>query len=310
VATANGAVRGCLVDFQKARHLEYSTMKRPLSTVCALALALPALGQTERPIQETTTVTTTTTTVPPSSGFDLLGELWSMQDATPLPCGQVDLRLTGGWITSSAPANKGDSGDDFVITPSIVWGAADNLEVFANVPSWVGAGGEIPGDEGNQGNFDTYAGLLWRFADTDQGDWAFQATTRIPTGDQSSGVDVEGRRILTNEYASGLRSHFNFFTYSSNTSNVRNNRHLQCGAIVGLDGPLNGDGSVRWVLDYMNRTSTEYGHDNTNLLDAGFQWKIDECNNFGMSVQAGLDHANDEAPNFGAKVTYSYSLTY
>jgi hypothetical protein len=276
-----------------------------------MALSVPVLAQTDKPVvvQESTTVTTTTTRVP-SDEFYLLRELWSVKDATPIPCGQVDLRLTGGWITANAPANKGDSNDDFVITPSIVWGAAENVEVFASVPSWVGDGGEIPGDEGNQGNFDTYAGVLWRFADSDAGDWAFQATTRIPTGDQSNGVDVEGRLILTNEYASGIRSHLNFFAYSSNTSNIDNNRHLQCGAIAGLDGPLNDDGSLRWVLDYMNRTSTEYGHDNTNLADVGFQWKIDECNNFGMSMQVGLDHANDEAPNFGAKITYAYSLTY
>jgi hypothetical protein len=284
-------------------------MTRTLPMVCAVAFALPVFAQNQQqPVVETTTITTTTTTV--ESEFDLIGELWSVQDATPVECGSVDLRFTGQWITANAPANKGDSDDDFVLTPSIVWGIAEEVEVFARVPSWIGDGGNIPGDEGEVGNFDTYAGLLWRFVDGDTMDWAFQGTARIPTGDQSNGIDGEFRLIVTNEYESGLRSHFNLFAYTSNTTNIDNNRHLQCGAVVGLDGPLGDSGDLRWVLDYMNRTSTEYGHGNTNLLDVGWQWQMADNSKLGMSAQVGLDHSDDEAPNFGATITYAHALTY
>lgn len=293
-------------------------MKRLFPYVCVMAMAMPALAQ--ETTRETTTVTTTTTTV--SSDFDLLGELWSIQDAVPVRCGQVDLRLTGQWITSSAPANRGDSGDDFIITPSLVWGAAENVELFVNVPVWVGNGGDIPGiqgvnddgslDRGLDGNYDAYVGFLWRFSE--QVDYwpaaAVQMTARVPTGDGSSGVDGEARLVLTNDYDGGLRSHFNIFGYSSNGDNIDNNRHLQYGVAVGMDGPLCDDGSVRWVLDYLNRSSTEYGNSNTNLVDVGWQWKMSDMSNLGMSVQIGLDHSDDEAPNFGAKLTYAHSLTY
>lgn len=295
-------------------------MKRVFPYVCALTLVVPVFAQNGPEQQEKTTVTTTTAST--GSEFYLLEELWSVQDAVPVRPGQVDLRLTTGWVTANAPANRGDSNDDWIVTPSLVWGTCENVEVFVNVPIWVGDSGEIPGvkgiddngslDRGLDGNYDAYVGFLWRFAE--QVDWqpaaAFQATARIPTGDDSSGVDGEFRLIFTNEYDSGLRSHLNGFLYTSNGDNIENNRHLQYGAGVGLDGPLCAGGAVRWVLDYINRSSTEYGHSNTNLVDAGWQWKIDDMTNLGMSFQIGLDHSDDEAPNFGARLTYAHSLTY
>ncbi len=291
-------------------------MKRLYPWVFALGMAVPVFGQTS----DSTSVTTKTATV--ASDFDLLMELWSVQDAVPVRPGQIDLRLTTGWVTSNAPANRGDSDDDWTVTPSIVWGAADNVEVFVNVPMSVGDGGDIPGvrginnngtpDDGLDGNFDTYVGMLWRFSE--QVDYqpamAFQASARIPTGDDSSGVDGEFRLIMTNDYDDGLRSHLNGFVTTSNGNNIRNNRHFQYGAVVGLDGPLCDGGAVRWVLDYMNRSSTEYGHNSINLVDAGCQWKVDDASNLGMSFQIGLDHGDDEAPNFGARLTFAHSLTY
>jgi len=282
-------------------------MKRLLPIVCALALALPVMGQES----EKTTVTTKETKVAPEKAdFDLLGELWSMQDATPLPPGQVDLRFTTQWITANAPANRGDSNDDFIFTPSLVWGAVEGVEAFLNVPIWMGDSGNIPGQE--DGQADTYAGFLWRFLEQEDSgsDWAVQASGRFPTGCNSNGIDGELRLIISNEYDSGIRSHLNGFVYTSNGDNVENNRHFQWGAVVGLDGDLNEDGTVRWVLDYINRSSTEYGHDNINLVDVGWQWKLADSQNLGMSFQVGVDHGNDEAPNFGATMTYSWSLTY
>lgn len=288
-------------------------MKRVFPWMCVMALAVPVFGQNSVP---------TPTTVTTSSDFDLLGELWSIQDAVPLRPGQIDLRLTTGWVTANAPANRGDSDDDWSVTPSLVWGTCENVEVFVSVPIALGDAGDIPGvkgvnddgslDRGLEGNFDAYVGFLWRFSEQidDLPATAIQVTARIPTGDDSSGVDGELRLIMTNDYDSGLRSHVNGFIYTSNGDNVENNRHFQYGAAIGLDGPLCNDGSVRWVLDYINRSSTEYGRGSTNLVDAGWQWKVDDISNLGMSFQIGLDHSDDEAPDFGARFTYSHSLTY
>lgn len=296
-------------------------MRKALTLLGILFVASPAWAQEK----EKTTITTKTETVK-DAGADVLGELWSFQDATPVAPGQLDLRFTGQWITANAPANRGDSNDDFVVMPSLVWGSCPNVEVFARVPAWVGDGGDIPGQE--HGNFDSYVGFLWRFSEQ-QDMWpsmAFQGTARIPTGDRSSGVDGEGRLILTNEYSSGLRSHFNVFAVTVNGDNEDANdnfgdsfdgssefsaetRDFQYGGVIGLDGPLCDDGSVRWVLDYMNRSSYHNGASNINLLDVGWEWATSDASHLGMSVQIGLDD-NEETPNFGAKLTYAWSITY
>lgn len=279
-------------------------MRKALLSLGILLAVSPVWAQEK----EKTTITTKTETVK-EAGADLLGELWSFNDATPVAPGQLDFRLTGQWITAGAPANRGDSDDDFVLTPSLVWGSCENVEVFAQVPSWIGDGGDIPGLE--NGNFDTYLGFLWRFSEQ-QDFWpasAFQGTARVPTGDNSRGVDGEFRLIMTNEYNGGLRSHFNAFALTANGDNEPNTRDFQYGGVVGMDGPLCDDGAVRWVFDYMNRSSYHYGSSNINLLDVGWEWATSDASHLGMSVQIGLDD-NDDTPNFGAKLTYAWSITY
>lgn len=296
-------------------------MRKAFALLGVLLVISPVWAQEK----EKTTITTKTETIK-EGGADVLGELWSFQDATPVAPGQLDLRLTGQWITAGAPANRGDSNDDFVVTPSLVWGSCPNVEVFARVPAWVGDAGDIPGQD--SGNFDTYLGFLWRFAEQ-QDNWpamAFQGTARIPTGDNSSGVDGEFRIILTNEYASGIRSHFNAFATTVNGHNDESDnryetsfngrpqysddtRDFQYGGVIGLDGPLCDNGAVRWVFDYMNRSSYHDGASNINLLDVGWEWATSDASHLGMSMQVGLDD-NEDTPNFGAKVTYAWSITY
>ncbi len=268
-----------------------------------LLLAGTALGQES----DVTTETSTTTTV--SGAADLLPELWLLDDATVLDTGRVELRFTFSWETADFPANGGNSDDDLIIRPSLVWGPCANVEVFAEVPIWVGDGG----DRGalTRGNADTNIGFTWRIAEPED-IWpaaALQFSARVPTGDQSSGVDGEARLILTNEYDSGVRSHFNVFAKTVNGDNEVNSRDFQYGAGVGLDGPLCADGAVRWVMDYMNRSSFHDGASSLNLLEAGWQWTISDAQALGMSFQAGLDN-HDDTPDFGASITYAHALTY
>ena len=99
-------------------------MKRILSGIFVLTLAVAAVAQQK----ETTTVKTTTTTV--KSGFDLLGsETFNVTDATPFETHAVDLRFAFRWETENFPANAGDSNDDFYVQPMIVWGCCPNVEV-------------------------------------------------------------------------------------------------------------------------------------------------------------------------------------
>ncbi len=280
-------------------------MKQAFTCVCVLAFAVCAIAQEK----EKTTIKTTTTTV--KSGFDLLGgETFNVTDATPFETHAVDLRFAFRWETENFPANAGDSNDDFYIQPVVVWGSCPNVEVSVSTPVQIGDGGNIPGQA--DGHHDSYFGLLWKL--TDQQDYwpalALASNLRVPTGQRSNGVDWELRLAMTNQYDSGIRSHFNIFGITANHDNYDDLRHFQYGAVAGLDGPLCADGAVRWVFDYMYRIGQHEGGGGKNIAEAGWQWQIDDCNKLGMSVQAGLDHAEDEAANLGAALTYAYTLKY
>jgi hypothetical protein len=278
-------------------------MKRTLALLCVFGL----VGSVQAQEKEKTTVTTKTTTVTTSEA-NLTSELWNIDDATTVPVGQIDLRFTGRWITSSFPANGSDEADDYVATPSLVFGLVENLEGFIYIPTWIGDSCEIP--PGREGNYDTYLGMTWRAIEQD-GDWpalGFKITGRAPTGDGSDGVDGELRLLVTNSYASDLRSHINAWGTTVNTTNDENLRDFQYGFSVGMDGPLCGDGAVRWVADYMNRSSHHNGSANMNILEAGWEWQIEDMHKLGMSFNVGLDD-NDDTPNAGAALTYAYSIT-
>ena len=280
-------------------------MKQVLTCAFVLAFAVCATAQEK----EKTTVKTTTTTV--KSGVDLLGgETFNVTDATPFETHAVDLRFAFRWETEDFPASAGDSNDDFYVQPVMVWGCCPNVEVSSTMPVQIGDGGHIPGQA--DGHHDGYWGLLWRL--TEQRDYwpalALASNLRVPTGQRSNGVDWELRLALTNEYDSGIRSHLNFFGITANHQNYEDLRHFQYGAVAGLDGPLCADGAVRWVFDYMYRIGQHEGGGGKNIAEAGWQWQIADAHKLGMSVQVGLDHAEDETANMGAALTYAYTLKY
>lgn len=281
-------------------------MKGIAACTCVLALfATATLAQDE---SESTTVTTTT-----SGGADLLNGLWNMDDATIQPKGSLDLRMMVGWGTGG---ELRDSSDDFTYNGGVLWGMTDNVEAFL-YSNWVLGEGEI------EGNGDITVGMTWRFREP-QGNWpamALKGSARLPSGTHSSGVDAEGRLILTNEYASGIRSHINIFGISNNGDNDLDlkddafdtdqvgRRNFIYGAVIGMDGPLCDDGSVRWVADYMWRNGSHYRDWNYNVIDLGWEWQMSPDRKLGMSAQISLDHSSAES-DFGARITYSRALTF
>lgn len=304
-------------------------MKRTLSIVCALCMSTTAFGQAggDEGVM-----------MNPEGKYDLLSQLWRFEDADPLDCGTVDLRLGLQWWTATSPATNGDSSDNFILTPTLVWGFAENWEFSLGVDTWLGDAGDMNAFE--DGNYDTHLGLLWRFHEQEpftarKGElhWpsmALSSTVRIPTGEGSAGVDAELRLISTYEYTSGVRSHMNIFmkTHNGNNEDINNNflggvgdllsvfglggddeidaRHFQYGIVLGADGPL-GCENLRWVADYMYRSSFFYGRTGIHMGEVGWEWEMAEAHKLGMSVQAGLSHVGD-APNVGIGMMYAYSI--
>lgn len=299
-------------------------MKRYLCVLAVCTLGVAAVAQES----ETTNIKTTTTVIVEDS-FDLLTPLFLMTDAVPVqPC-SVHLRLNFRWETADGAATGGDNDDDFILTPAVVWGIAEDWEVWANVPIWFGdAGNRGPFEDGN---YDTYVGALWRFKDQ-EGMWpamALAGEARIPTGDGSSGVDGELRLVMTNDYDSGLRSHVNIFGISQNGNNAdtlvgdesegfldfegpRQVSSTSCvwGVVVGMDGPLGEGGDLRWVADYMFRGPRYTQSDkNQHVAELGLQWALDGDRAFGIVGTAGL-HNDQETPDYGLGMTYSHALRY
>lgn len=305
-------------------------MKRGL-VLASLSLIVggTALGQAkkEEKVAEKTTVRTETKTVAPS-GWDLTTELWSFADARPIACGQFDVRLTARWIPEPTQRNEDD---DFIFQPSIVWGIAENIEVWANVPIWVGDSGDRGAYE--DGNYDTNFGVLWRFLEP-QGAWvpamALGGALRVPTGDGSDGVDAEVRLALTNEYDSGLRSHINGWLKTVNGTNNETSaafrtgfwddtfddrlvgdrtgytRDFQWGFSAGLDGPITD--TWRWVANYVHRSSETYGETDINELEGGLEWQVADAHKVGISAKMNADHGNEDIPDYSASLTYAITL--
>ncbi len=269
-------------------------MKRGLSLVAVICMAAPVFAQ-DAGVQ--------TSRVSMSGGPDLFAPLF-MEDAVPLQTGQLDLRLAFEYVTTDRLADR------YVLSPKIVWGAAEGLELSATVPVDVGESGNRA--DGSNGNGDTLLGGLWRFAEQEDY-WpamALSATLRAPTGDDSSGVDLELRLVMTNEYEGDLRSHINVYGKSANGDNSRRDaRDLQYGIVAGMDGPLCMDGAVRWVADFVHRSSEFDGDSNASLLEFGAEWSIDDANKFGLSTHFAVD-GRDSTPDFGAKINYVWSVLY
>lgn len=294
-------------------------MKHMLSVSLVLCTAVSVFAQNNNDVvkRESTTVTTTTTTVADNS-FDLLGlDTFNYTDAQPVPEGLVDLRLNGRWVDSN---DDNDNDDQIILTPEIVWGASERLELALSVPTWVDG-------EPDEGNYDSYLFGNWRISDMGENCPAFSLAgiVRVPTGDQSNGVDAQLRLIVTNVYDSGIRSHLNIWATTVNTDNYADARDFQYGAVVGLDGPLCDNGAVRWVFDYMyeishaegsepdllyydGSTDPDTGGGGRNTAELGIQWQINECSKLGFAVQGGLDHAENETPEWAASLTYAYAI--
>jgi len=280
-------------------------MRQKLSLVVALALVSPVMAQST----------------------DTLDGLWNFQDAVPTPAGQTDIRFSFGWETGTFGHG---SGDDLIATPSLYWGMDEGYELSLSMPAYVGDGGNRSGYA--DGNYDTYMGLLARLQEQ-EGDGAAIALAvnlRIPTGNNSEKVDAEARLIATHDYGdSGVRTHCNLFVTSANGGNNHgdsgrgmlgmgrfignrgsdNTRDLQFGAVLGADGPLCDDGAVRWVFDYMHRSSMNDGENNWNVAEVGWEWMMNESDRLGLSVQVNLDRSTD-ASDVGAIMSFAHAMTY
>lgn len=266
-----------------------------------LCLATAASGQESTE----TTETTETTTVMTLSDTDLKVPLY-MDDAIPVPAGHVDLRFRLEWAED--PDGDVDSLDDldeageFVFGTSLYYGIADQAQLSIDLPFVVGDGRDKEGSaRGFAGNGDATVGLLFQVAE--QSDTspaiALQTNARFRTGYRSSPLDAQFRLLITNEYDSGIRSHLNLSTETQQGHFSRWNWE----AVIGADGPLGAGGAVRWIADYAHRNNEHNNGGNSNYLELGTEWNMDNGHTLGMAAQIGLDD-HDETSDFGVRAMW------
>ncbi len=97
--------------------------------------------------------------------------------------------------------------------------------------------------------------------------------SRFPTGDGSSGVDGSLHFNFTKQLLPDFRGHFEGFIETANGApgGDDENRHLQRVG-PGFDYSFSPDTIV--ALNYLNRSSDEFGHHNENILELGLAQRV------------------------------------
>jgi len=234
-------------------------------------------------------------------GYREVSDFFNIREAnSQVDKGEWEVEFQGGWSTYS---NHHD--DNFGLEETIKYGFTDDFFVELEVME------PNLGDGANQGNGDLNLLLFNRFVrETDcLPAIGGQAEMRIPTGDGSSGVDGTFSLIATKTFCEKFRVHFQGFVETANGDpggDDVDRRHFQWGVGPGFDYQV--CDNLMALINYLNRSSDEYGHHNMNILELGTIYEIchTECTHqhIKLAIDIGLDGAG-ETENFGAKFQYS-----
>ena len=230
-----------------------------------------------------------------SHDYRQLSDFFNVREANVnTEAGEWELELEGAWSTG------GGGDDDFAFTPNIKYGLNDDMFIEAEIlPLTIG-------DGGNQGNGDIGLQLFYQFTrETDTlPAFAAWAEARFPTGDGSSGVDGELHFNLTKTLMTDVRWHLEGFVETANGGRGDEGDHrrsFQWGAGIGFDYQI--DDLTICTVNYLNRSSEEYGNSNQQILEIGGVREIAENQHLKLALDIGLD--DDETPDFGVKILWS-----
>jgi len=132
---------------------------------------------------------------------------------------------------------------------------------------------------------------------------------RLPTGDGTSKVDAAFNAIVTKSITEKLRVNFQGFLESANgrqNAGDENRRSFQWGLGPGVDYLF--DDKTLGLINYVNRSSNQYGNHNINLLELGVIREVQRNDKTNQHVKFALDIGLDgagETPNLGAKFQWS-----
>ncbi|MFH1109266.1 MAG: hypothetical protein V1790_08740 [Planctomycetota bacterium] len=276
----------------------------------------PAPAPAKPATTEKTTVTTTEKSV---NGGDYreVSAFFNVREANAnVIQGEWEFEVPFAWETSS---NGKD--DDVSLGASLKYGFTDDLFLELEVmPVMLGDGG----DQGN-GELALVLFTQWVHESGDMPAFATWAEMRMPSGHDSSGVDGELHFNVTKTLADKFRGHLEGYIMTANgarggesnnndwrfawggwggwrDSREGDRRHFQWGIGPGIDYQCTE--KTIGIINYINRSSEEYGAHNQNILEIGLAHELAEKQHLKAAVDIGLD-GRDETPNFGAKVQWS-----
>jgi hypothetical protein len=259
-----------------------------------------------------------TTTTQPSLTAESVYTYNDLEGVTPMRSadtqepGTLDLKLFSRWFTASDHTD-----DDVLLEPSMQWGMAENLEMFATLPINFGDGSQY----GYNGNPDLTVGWQWKFLEEQEwipGTAVFFAV-RAPTGYHSSGSDqTVGLALTKSLIPDQWRLHFNTFAKWLDGANdpptpsddvfapaPHTQRNFEFGFILGTDYAINESMGV--TLEYICDSGEQNGFGMQHSAWAGMGIKLDNGHEVLMSVTATLD-GDSQGPNAGATIGYLIPL--
>lgn len=222
----------------------------------------------------------------------------SLEDGQPGAPGQLELEFNVGWQTTS------DESDPVTFETELQY-TLDGNAFLRNTQLILG----VPLELGNgdiDGNADLRFGWQQRWI-KEEGlipTVATLAEVRVPSGDDSSGVDGTLTGILAKDLGPGTL-YFNAFGKTVNGDNIENRRDFQWGFRTGYKWRLNDDFAL--IGDYLLQSSEQRGHRDVNALEFSGEYRVNENLTIGPGILIGLDDS-DETPNFGAGVRFLISF--
>jgi hypothetical protein len=252
------------------------------------------------PATKTETKTETeTTNIFTERGYREVSDFFNIREANPqVGKGEWELELESKWFTQSG------SHDTVGLGQSLKYGITDDFFVELEV--------EEPrlGFGADQGNGDANLILFERVVkETDSlPAIGLQEEMRVPSGDGSSGVDGTLLLAVTKTFAERFRAHVNGWITTANGEpggESEDRRHFQWGFGPGFDYLI--DEKTLALINYINKSSDDYGDHNNNILELGATRLLTKNDKYDtlikFAVDIGLD-GQEDTPHLGAKVLW------
>jgi hypothetical protein len=193
--------------------------------------------------------------------------------------------------------------DEVELSQALYYGITDDLHVELEVEEPLGYGGEGVGEL-----YLTIFNTFWHEGDVLPA-FALSLTGRFPSGYESSGVDGKLTGMLTKTLFPRFRMHFQGWIMTANGApgyeEDAERRDFQWGVGPGFDYEIR-PGTLA-VLNYINRSSDEYGRHNNNILELGLVQDLPDLGSATQELKLAADVGLDglgSTQHLGAKVLW------